>query len=81
MSSRSVSNKAGIALPQVEGASVTNLRINTICNFQTIKSPVESNRLLSKLLCHVRTFGKVFAKIKPNLKFKIFTQNFYAMDS
>ena len=45
---RSVSTKSLIALTLVKEESRTSLKINTICNFQTMKSAVELNRLYVK---------------------------------
>ena len=50
----SVSTKPQIVLAQVKEAPGESLRINTVCNFYTMKSVVELNRLLLKflLLCY-----------------------------
>ena len=55
ISSRYVSTKAPTFLLQGKEIPETSLRINTVCNFQTMKSAVELIRLLLKLLilCHV----------------------------
>ena len=55
ISSRSVSTQAQTFLLQGKEIPETSLRINTVCNFQTMKSAVELNRLLLKFLitCHM----------------------------
>ena len=53
--SRSMSTKAQTFLLQGKEIPETSLRINSVCNFQTMKSAVELKRLLLKflILCHV----------------------------
>ena len=50
-----MSTQAQTFLLQGKEIPETSLRINTICNFQTMKSAVELNRLLLKFLitCHM----------------------------
>ena len=50
-----MSTNGQIALAQAKEAAGTSLRINTVCNFQTVKSGAELNTLLLKflLLCQV----------------------------
>ena len=50
ISSRSVSKSAHTVLVQVKEIPGKSLRINTVCNFLTIKSAAELNKLLSRLL-------------------------------
>ena len=45
MSSRSVSNQAQIGLAQAKQAPERILKINAVCNFCTMKSAAELNRL------------------------------------
>ena len=50
-----MSTKAQIALAQAKETAGTSLRINTVCNLQTVKSGAELNTLLLKflLLCQL----------------------------
>ena len=50
-----MSTKAQTFLLQGKEIPETSLRINSVCNFQTMKSAVELKRLLLKflILCHV----------------------------
>ena len=55
ISSRSMSTKARNFLLHRKEIPETSLRIHTVCNFQTMKSAMELNRLSLKflILCHV----------------------------